>query len=173
MFESGPASAVSCASSATEMMGRGMPNKRVLRPIALQALTNAEIKGMLPWGSFPRRHRRFFVAQNGRCPYCGLPLKLVRSLEFGANVSASTADAPSTEHVFPRWLGGTLHIGNKVVAHALCNKIKGAREPYPCEILFARITGDIVIAMLPPADVSNYLQSHRTSQKEPASVERI
>lgn len=92
-----------------------------------------------PWNGFPRGMRYHFVAQAGRCPYCKRPLLLDNDRD---SQSAATWD-----HVFPAALGGTLEGNNGVLAHAGCNQRKKDRIPYPCELLFGRITNDIVVEL--------------------------
>lgn len=175
MFESGPASAVSKPSTAPEMMGRGMP-RRVLRPVALLPIRDWDVDHLIAWGNFPRKLRRLYIAQNGKCPYCGHQIPMLPSPSKWQRAEPGDRH-PTKDHVNPRrppdGPGDTLRIGNRVVACLWCNKEKGCRPPRPCEVLFAEITGELVIAMLPPERRMNYLRSHLTSQKEPANVERI
>jgi 5-methylcytosine-specific restriction endonuclease McrA len=52
------------------------------------------------------------VAAIGKpCAYCGNPMA-----------------APTRDHIHPRWRGGTLEEGNKVLACKRCNSDKGSKS---------------------------------------------
>lgn len=111
-------------------------------------MTTDDIKTVREWGCFPRKHRRLFLAQRGRCPYCGDEMDVS---------GRKRRSYPSREHVKPRHAGHTFQLGNSLLAHAKCNWRKGGRPPFPCEILFAEVTAVIVLASLP-------LQERRTRE---------
>lgn len=89
------------------------------------------------WGLFSKDMRPFWLAQRERCPYCGYKIPLV-PIPSEEKLTRSTWD-----HVFPRSRWGS-HSRSYVLAHSACNTIKGARHPYPCEILFRDFTNEIV-----------------------------
>jgi hypothetical protein len=136
-------------------------------------LTQAEINALAPWGHFPKKLRRFYVAQNGKCAYCGRIVEFTSSIKRHEHVKPHKV-VPICDHVRPR-LGGNGHdlsVGNKVLACCYCNRRKADRQPYPCELLFAAITAEIVLSMLPPHDRACYL-GRQSKAKEQENDERI
>lgn len=127
---------------------------------------------MFPWGSFPKNLRRYFIAQNGRCPYCARVVEFTSSIKAHERIKPNRV-VPSTEHVRPKSRGHTADIGNKVLACVRCNNRKGGRQPYPCEILFAEITGEIVLATLPPADLKCYLGRQQQAKDAAANEQCV
>jgi 5-methylcytosine-specific restriction endonuclease McrA len=91
------------------------------------ALSVRGIAKTMRWGTFPRHMRRRYLAQRGRCPYCGHPLSL----------GAKGDDVATRDHVQPRSRGGGGQTDNLVLAHIRCNRVKGSRMPRPCERLYA------------------------------------
>jgi len=80
------------------------------------------------------------------CPYCE------RSMVPG------TSREPTTEHVYPRVLGGTLSGGNKLIVCLPCNNEKG-RMTLPDFLGYLRERGD------PRAKIVNELIRSRTEAK--------
>lgn len=92
------------------------------------------------WDTFPRKMRKFFIAQFSKCPYCGSRISL-GFISGKAHLRIATWD-----HVFPRCRHANL-ARNRILACRDCNLKKGAREPYACEVLFCRITHEIARAL--------------------------
>lgn len=137
-------------------------------------LTFKDISDLAPWGSFPKKLRRFYVAQNGKCAYCARIVEFTSSLKPHEHIRPNKV-IPSTDHVWPRrgGKGAGLELGNKVMACAQCNFRKQDRKPRPCEVLFAIITGEIVISMLPPHDAKCYLGRQQQAAKDEANEQRV
>lgn len=120
---------------------------------------------MIVWGNFPRKFRRLYIAQNGICPYCGLKLQLIGGPHYGQRPMPGD-QRPTRDHVRP-YLGGRgqkAYLGNYVVCCSWCNFQKGSRAPHPCELLFAEITGDLLLALLPKHQRLNYLRNSETAK---------
>lgn len=90
------------------------------------------------WGNFPKVMRAHYLAQRGRCAYCG------RMLE--TSVPANFHRPKVTwDHVWPRSsTAGRGRLRNKVLAHSACNTTKADRRPWACEKLFCEITYSII-----------------------------
>lgn len=100
-------------------------------------LSQKQIGRLRNWDHFPREMRIYWIAQCGICPYCGtgIPTKGGRMGPFVA----------TWDHVIPASIMRTrARKSNVVLAHYSCNCRKSDRIPTPCEILFSRITADIV-----------------------------
>ena len=108
-------------------------------------LSARQIRKMQPWGPFPCRLRRFYIAQNGKCAYCGNRMALV----YSNNNFKRFPLAASRDHVRPKSKGHKLEMGNKVLACSRCQHAKGARDPRPCELFYAAITAEIVVGLTP------------------------
>lgn len=69
-----------------------------------------------------------FKRQNGRCYYCGLPMRLKQPIEFAAKYKISEGDATrfqcTAEQLKARQDGGTNSDKNIVAACLACNKTK-------------------------------------------------
>lgn len=103
------------------------------------------------WLEFPRDMRAMFLAQRGRCPYCGHPLQIA----YIFRPNAPPAEVPRStnrDHIWPRRFrpGKT---NDLVLAHVHCNTEKGDRHPHPCEVLFGRFTAEIT------ADITSALHT--------------
>lgn len=70
---------------------------------------------------------KLFKRQNGRCFYCGEPMKKQRFKKIVAE------DGYTVDHFVPKSLGGNSG-GNKVLCHNKCNSRKGNRLPTDAEI---------------------------------------
>jgi 5-methylcytosine-specific restriction endonuclease McrA len=71
-----------------------------------------------------------YVAQGGLCASCGHKM-----LKLGDHYGMR-ARRPSCEHVIPRSMGGSDHLGNIVATHWICNSLKSDRKPTGCEPIF-------------------------------------
>lgn len=77
-----------------------------------------------------RSRRLTYVAQAGICPLCGKAM----------------IGALSDDHVTPKCRGGATVPGNLLLVHRTCNRAKGSRAPYPCEVMLAEIVGEMEVA---------------------------
>jgi 5-methylcytosine-specific restriction endonuclease McrA len=93
-------------------------------------------KNVRLWGQFPVKFRAFYLAQRGRCPYCGALIDISRPR--GERPSQCTFD-----HVRPKARGGKGVVRNKVLAHEVCNRAKARRPPHACELFFLAVTNEI------------------------------
>lgn len=65
--------------------------------------------------------RKLWIAQEGYCGICGLPMELMPR---------------SVDHVVPKARGGADRVGNAVLAHFPCNFEKADRLPTGCELIW-------------------------------------
>ena len=151
--ESGSASSAPEASTAKAETAPAFGGRRSL----VRILTGSDIVRLHRWNGFPTQLRRFFIAQNGLCPYCGRRIALSAPMR-GRNIRPNHLH-PSMDHVVARSRGGTRHIGNKVCACVWSNSQKRDRAARPCELLFAEITAEIVWQTLPLSGRIDYLAS--------------
>jgi 5-methylcytosine-specific restriction endonuclease McrA len=79
-----------------------------------------------------RKRIRLWLAQSGRCAYCGT------QLAFPPGQLKVTVD-----HVYPKSRGFNRD-GNQLLSHQRCNNKKKARSPRPCEELLLHITNEIL-----------------------------
>lgn len=71
-----------------------------------------------------------YVAQDGICAICGYKM-----LALGDHLGLRNR-RPSCEHVIPRSMGGSDHLGNIVASHWICNSLKSDRKPTGCELIW-------------------------------------
>lgn len=122
--------------AAAEEAMRKEPIRYTVRPLALPKA----ISPTKPFSPAQRKaHRlaackplksRLYAAQDGNCYLCGYHMGAVRQA--------------TEDHVTPRARGGR-NASNLLLAHSACNNHKGAREPYPCELIYLRTINLIVV----------------------------
>lgn len=81
---------------------------------------------LIPASSVLQRHMALWLAQGRRCYLCGGRLR---------DLPHPSDGAPTRDHVKPRVTGGRKR-RNVLLAHAGCNRSKGARPPKPCELIY-------------------------------------
>lgn len=72
--------------------------------------------------------------QHGKCLLCGTPLNMINP-HNDMPYWAYHTHRPTFEHVVPKAKGGK-NIGNRLVAHRLCNQQKDDRMPTGCELIW-------------------------------------
>jgi hypothetical protein len=68
-----------------------------------------------------------FLAQSGRCYYCGLPMWLADPSELGLKSRKAQAFQCTAEHLVAQQDGGRHVAGNVVAAHSRCNQCRHKR----------------------------------------------
>lgn len=132
-------------------------------------LYDSDVSDLIDWGNFPKSLRRWYIAQNGRCAYCGRTVELRERLHPG-EYPYQRRVVPSSDHVRPRSKRNGAGLGNKVLACAYCNKRKADRPPRPCEIFFAHVTAELVVSMLPPTHRYVYYRGSHKPRKRGAKA---
>lgn len=89
-------------------------------------------------GGLLKRAALLRIVQDSRCPYCTVALP-----------NGSWCGGITIDHIHPRSRGGGNTPDNLVAAHPPCNNRKSDRLPFPCEILFGQVTGEIFLARHP------------------------
>lgn len=74
-------------------------------------------------------------AQRNICPYCGRGFASIEHATFDHVIPRRALKVARGAHI-PVWAERR----NCLIAHGECNKKKGHRLPYPCEVLFLKIT---------------------------------
>lgn len=87
------------------------------------------LRRYLAWGLFPRRLRRLYIAQRGRCSLCGALIL--------PDLLRDHPAAGSEDHIVPRFLDGKGLAHNKLLAHRRCNTERGFTPPTPELVAFA------------------------------------
>lgn len=95
------------------------------------------------WGKFPSDMRAYFLAQRATCPYCGKVMHPLPAAN-GPRADVDRRARINRDHVFPKHPRRKGASDILVIAHLGCNQTKNDRVPFPCEVLYAEFTREIV-----------------------------
>lgn len=95
-----------------------------------RAITQDDLRALLPWGGLPRRRRLLYIAQLGQCGLCKTTIPLL------PDGPIDRSEVATRDHVIPRfWARGVTN--NTLLAHRRCNMARGHAAPTEEYLAFA------------------------------------